>query len=130
MTVFDSQASSTTQDALIDPSFPVVRQGGTLLTDATYYERAMVLGKITASGKLTLLDKDAVDGSQNPHSVLLCSVDASAEDKPGSVARTGRFNENQLIFAAGTTVDDVRNAMEAVQLWPEPSFPSNPPPTP
>ena len=44
-------------------------------------EAGTVLGKITASGKYTILAPSAVDGSQNAAALLGAKTDASAADK-------------------------------------------------
>lgn len=63
-----------------------------------------VVGKITASGKLTQLAPGASDGSENAAGVLLFDVDASAADAPGVIiARHAVCADKALVWPAGIT---------------------------
>jgi len=68
-----------------------------------------VLGEITGTpGTYKLVDKTASDGSQLPK-LLLANADvadsvAATENLSGYIK--GLFDENQIVFAAGTTIDD------------------------
>lgn len=57
------------------------------------------------------LDKTATDGSSAPYGVLLEALDATSAAKTGIAALEGQFNERQLVFAAGTDVEDAREEM-------------------
>ncbi len=76
-----------------------------------------VMGKVTATGELLLLDKDAVDGSENPYGVLLETVDTTSEAKPCTVWIRGSFESATLVFAVGTVVADVWDALRALQIY-------------
>jgi len=69
------------------------------------------------SNKLVVLDKDGEDGSQNPHSVLAQDCDATDAATEALVYTRGEFNADDLIFADGTTVDDVKDAMQQIGLY-------------
>lgn len=56
------------------------RSNATLITGQNLPAMS-VLGKITASGKYTLLAPAAGDGSQNAAAILLAAVDATSADK-------------------------------------------------
>lgn len=61
-----------------------------------------VLGKISASGKYTLHDAAATDGSQNAIAVLFAAVDASDGDKSGVIiARLAEVNGNEITWKSG-----------------------------
>lgn len=63
-----------------------------------------VLGKITASGKHTILDPAASDGSQTAAAVLFAAVNATAADKAAVVtARDSEVAGNALTWPAGIT---------------------------
>lgn len=63
-----------------------------------------VVGKITASGKMTQLAPGATDGSENAAGVLLADVDASAADAPGVIiARHAVCADKGLVWPAGIT---------------------------
>ena len=79
--------------------------------------RGAVLGRITASGKGKLVDKDSVDGSQAVYAVLAESTDATAADKTSPVFLTGEFNENAIIVGAGDTVADHKASARAVGIF-------------
>lgn len=56
------------------------RQKITVVSGAGVLVAGTVLGKITASGKFTQLDQDAVDGSEVAAGVLYDGVDATSAD--------------------------------------------------
>jgi hypothetical protein len=63
-----------------------------------------VVGKITASGKVTQLAPSANDGSENAAGVLVADVDASAADAPGVIiARHAICSDKGLVWPAGIT---------------------------
>ncbi|MCB1890374.1 MAG: head decoration protein [Rhodocyclaceae bacterium] len=65
-----------------------------------------VLGKITASGKMTAYSNVAADGSQTAVGILYDAVDASAADAPGvMIARHAEVISAELVGldAAGET---------------------------
>ncbi|MBX6382086.1 MAG: head decoration protein [Microbispora sp.] len=65
--------------------------------------RGAVLGRITASGKLTLSTSAANDGSETPYAILAEDTDASGGDKTCTVYVAGEFNANALTFGTGHT---------------------------
>lgn len=69
------------------------------------------------SGKFNLVDKTAVDGSQNPVAILKEAVDATAADASGIGAETGEFNINAISLAAGTVAADVIDALAARNIY-------------
>lgn len=62
--------------------------------------RGAVLGRITASGKLTLSNNGASDGSQVPVAILAYDVDASGGDAVCQVYVSGEFNSDALTWHA------------------------------
>lgn len=61
--------------------------------------------------------KAATDGSSVPYAVLLEDLDATSVVKVGAAAIKGEFNERQLVFASGTDIEDLRDAMRDVGLY-------------
>lgn len=57
------------------------REQGTLITGAGVVKSGTVLGRITATGKLTTRTIAAADGSQNPVGLLLFTTDATSADQ-------------------------------------------------
>jgi hypothetical protein len=69
-----------------------------------------VLGRITASGKLTNYTPGAVDGSQIAAAVLIQPTDASAADAKGAVIDwTALFAYNKLTWGAAVTTQAHKN---------------------
>jgi hypothetical protein len=64
-----------------------------------------VVGKITASGKHTILAPAASDGSQTPVGIMLQDCDASAADRTDGLlmARTAIFKDSAVIWPSGIT---------------------------
>ena len=63
-----------------------------------------VVGKITASGKMTILAPAASDGSQTPAGIMIQDCDASAADAAGlMLARASIFKDAAVIWPAGIT---------------------------
>lgn len=82
------------------------RETVTLLA-GTAYGAGSVLGKITASGKYTLYDNAAADGSQAAAGVLFAAVDATAADAPGVVhVRICEVIGSRLTYKAGASGGD------------------------
>lgn len=76
------------------------RDTGTLITGQNLVAGS-VLGKITASGKYTMVAPGAGDGSQTAAAVLVDNVNASAADKVVAVlTRDCELNQSELNFAA------------------------------
>ena len=80
------------------------------------YQRGAVLGKITASGKLTLSTGAANDGSQTAYAVLAKDCDASAGDAIGLVYVSGRFTAQALKLGAGQTVANVTEQLRNLSI--------------
>jgi hypothetical protein len=84
-------------DGLINGPFPVVTLPGTLITGQNL-KRGAPLGRITASGKFTLSDPAAVDGSEVPIAVLAEDTDASSADVVTPLYFSGQFDPNFMDF--------------------------------
>jgi hypothetical protein len=65
--------------------------------------------------------KALTNGASAPYAVLLEDVDATSAAKPGAAALEGQFNQRSLIFASGTDIEDMRDAMRDVGLIAEQS---------
>jgi hypothetical protein len=74
-----------------------------------------VLGKITASGKYTLHNNAATDGSEIASAILRNSTDASTADKPCTVVtRLAEVAGAKLIFKTGITAPNKAAAITAL----------------
>ncbi len=117
---FDSVSTAKTRDDLFAGTYPVVEEGGTLLT-GTDYPRGAVLGLVTASSKYIICDTAAVDGSEDAVAILLDDVDATGGDKVGPLALSGEFQEDFLTLGGATTAADVKVALRALNIYLKPS---------
>lgn len=67
-----------------------------------------VMGRIAATGKVVLLDKDASDGSQFPVGINTEEVTIGAGDEANlSLCVAGEVDANGLVFVTGTTLATV-----------------------
>ena len=82
---------------------PVNATSATVLSGEGVLARGSVLGRVTASGKLKLVDSSENDGSQNPYAVLAEAVDATNADAKAAVYLTGEFNKDALVFGGTDT---------------------------
>lgn len=76
-----------------------------------------VVGRITASGKVTAWTTGAADGSQNAIGVLTAAVNATAGDAPGVIiARHAEIvTAPHLVFAGAPTDPQKATAMAAMR---------------
>jgi len=103
MTIANSEVVTSTEDNLIANSVPAIAtDDGTLITGQNLV-RGAVLGRITASNKLTLADDTAVNGSETPMGILVHDIDASAADKGCQVYVAGSFHNDELTWDASFT---------------------------
>jgi len=84
----------------------IVKSGQTLKVGS-------VVGMITASQKLVLLDNAAGDGSEKPFAVLVHGVNTTAGDDEISVLvkSTRRLNGRALVFGGTATMVTMREAL-------------------
>ena len=74
-----------------------------------------VLGKITASGKYTLHNNAASDGSEVACAILYNTTDATADDADTTVlTRLAEVSEAKLIFKAGISAPNKAEAITAL----------------
>jgi hypothetical protein len=72
---------------------------------------------VAGSEKAKLVDKTAVDGSENIYAILAEDVDATDGAKPAPIYITGEFNQSAIILADDTTVADVKTAARALGIF-------------
>jgi len=75
------------------------------IIDTGVLAKYTVLGKITATGKLVILNPAAVDGSQVAYGILTQAVDATAADVRAGVYVGGFFNDAALVWPVHTSLD-------------------------
>jgi len=98
----------------------IVTQPETILTGQDVVE-GTVMGKITASGKLVIVNSANSDGSENPYAIMAQDTDASAADVVAITYHAGQFNENELVFGGTDTIVTHRTAMRLLAMHAKPS---------
>ena len=78
--------------------------------------RGAILGRVTATGVLTLSVETATDGSQVPVGALAHDIDASAGAEGCQYVRGGWLNEHVVNFDASWTVDTLNAAFDGTPL--------------
>lgn len=106
-------------DNLVAGLTQLVSETGTLLA-GQFLPRGAVLGRLTASGKLTLSLAAASDGSQAPYGVLYDAYDSTAGDMLCGVYVKGEFNPNAMTFGAGHTAASVRAVLRGLGIYLKP----------
>jgi len=97
--------------------------GGDIVTDSGVLiagqnlTRGALLGKITASGKLTLSVDTATDGSEAPYAVLNEDVDATAGDTVCSVLLGGEVNSNVMTFGGAHTAESTKDGLRSLSIF-------------
>lgn len=90
----------------------ISREEVTIATAAGALKAGTVLGIITASGKYTVYDNDATDGSQTAAGVLFADCDASGGDKKATIVR--RYAEvfsDRLVWASSVLTGEKAPAL-------------------
>lgn len=89
-----------------------ITDGGVLIAGQNL-SRGALLGKITASGKLTLSLSASTDGSEVPYAILNGDVDATSADTRCPIILSGEVNVKSVTFGTGhteaSTKDGLRN---------------------
>lgn len=102
--------------SLIASDHPRITRLATIAKGAALPAGAM-LGRITATKKLTLSTAAANDGSQVPYAILAEPVDPAAADIQAAVYFTGDFNAGALLLGAGHTADSIRDGLRAAGIF-------------
>lgn len=96
-------------------SFPVETEIDTLVTQAGALAIYTLVARNDTTGKITVCNPAAVDGTQKPIGFLASNVAQSNSDQPVSVVKTGVFNPNVIVYDDSTTgfadLDEVRAAL-------------------
>jgi hypothetical protein len=122
MPQYPYQTSNTyTPDRLIAGLTQIVTENCVLLSGQNL-KRGTVVGKITASGKVTISASASSDGSQVPYGILLDDYDATAADLGGcGVMVKGEVNDNAIILGTGHTILTVHDALRDGGIFLKPS---------
>ena len=110
-------SESTTYDNLI-----VGDQRRTVNVPATIKQgqvivRGQLLGKITASGKLTEAVAGHNDGTQTPYAIAAENVDATTGDVLTTVYTEGEFNADAVVYSYTSTKADWKAAAQATGIY-------------
>lgn len=113
-TTFPSVASVTTETFTPFQAYagdhPVTTQVATIASGAGALVYLQVLGKITASGKLTVHNPAAADGSQVAVALAAGPFDATSADVTCPVITEGVFSTQAVTFHASVTTDAAKLA--------------------
>lgn len=105
-----------TEEELITGPGPSNAYPEVLLDQNAVLPAYSVVGRITASGKVTLSDPAAVDGSQNAIGITCAEAPDVGADQKISIYRDGCFNPARLNYHAGYNTDEKKRlAFEAKQ---------------
>ena len=103
---------------------PVTEGRGTVVSGQNVL-RGALLGRITASGKLTLSLAASSDGSEVPAAILANDTNATSGDKTNALIYTaGEFNERKVIFGTGHTAASTRDALRQIGIHLKDSVPA------
>lgn len=98
------------KEVLAGYSPPPRIEGVTVVSGAGVVPAGSILGRITASGKYTIFDDTAVDGSQVPVGVLRAEVDATSADRPGELIVSGLLKSDQIVEPVNGTIAEAVTA--------------------
>lgn len=106
-------ASSETESISADPGLivgdaDIENKLVTLLSGEGVFADYSVVGKITASGKYSLCDIGAADGSEVPSGILVYGGDATAADVDVQMYTMGVFNSEKLVWHASFNTDALK----------------------
>lgn len=79
--------------------------------------RGALLGKITASGKLTLSLSASTDGSEVPYAILNEATDATAADKVCPIILSGEVNDGSVTFGTGHTAASTKDGLRSEGIF-------------
>ncbi|RJF81123.1 head decoration protein [Azospirillum cavernae] len=105
-----------TPQTLFSGSFPVHSEPRRIAAGQTLAALS-VLGRVTATGALTLSVQAATDGSEKPVAILLAATDTNAGATDAPVYLAGCFNPALLVYGAGHDADSVKAALLGSPLF-------------
>lgn len=109
MIASSSQETYSPDNLVAGSGMSIATRSGTLITGQSL-ARGAVVGRITASGKLTECDPGASDGSQVAIGILVHDTDASAADKVCQIYVAGEFHIDEMTWHAGFSTDLLKTA--------------------
>lgn len=95
-------------DNLIAGDKPSAKAVPIVLTDGEVVVRGTVLGRVTANGKYLVSLNAAVDGSEVARAIAAEPKSPSGADSEILAYVEGVFNQDELVFGAGQTVDNTK----------------------
>lgn len=110
------------ENLFVGSVYPVVTEKATIVSGAGSLARGTVLGLVTASGKLNIVNSTKSDGTQTVYAVLDEAVDATSADKVTSVYLTGEFNQAKLVFGGTDTYATHKVSARKIGLFFKPAI--------
>lgn len=93
-----------------------ITDGGVLIAGQNL-ERGALLGKITASGKLTLSLSASTDGSEVPFAILNETTDATSADVRCPIILGGQVNSGSIVFGADHTAASTKDGLRDLGIY-------------
>jgi hypothetical protein len=109
--------ATVTPESLFTGDHGPVMRPGTVAANQDL-EAYSVLGIVTETGQFALVDKDAEDGSQTAKAILPVALDTTEGAASTDLVRHGEVDEDLLVFAEGTDIDDCREQLIAAGIYP------------
>ena len=94
----------------------IITDGGVLVSGQNL-TRGALLGKVTATGKLTLSLSASTDGSETPYAVLNGDTDATGGDKACPIILSGEINAGSVAFGTGHTADSTKDGLRGLGIF-------------
>lgn len=106
----ESSVETHVEDNLVAGSTPPIATNDATLITGQNLVRGAVVGRITASGKITECDNTAVDGSDVPIGIMVHAIDATAADKNAQIYVAGAFRKSEISWHASFNLDPEKDA--------------------
>lgn len=113
----DYSQHSTSYDEIDTGQIPLVSEPIVVASGQGELPRGSVLGKVAATGKFTLSEADAEDGSENPICVLATAVISGVSDVKSAGYVMGQFIFEALTVGNGHDLASLRAAWACSPLF-------------
>ncbi|MEE8128183.1 head decoration protein [Candidatus Vondammii sp. HM_W22] len=103
--IAESNVETVVYDNLIAGSVPQIATDDETLITGQNLSRGALVGRITASGKITECDNAALNGSDVPLGIMVHPVNATTADKTCQIYVAGAFHSDELTWHASFDTD-------------------------
>lgn len=105
-----------TQDGLIAGDH-ILETDVETLENPSNLSRGAVLGKVTATSRVKLVDGQASDGSQNPRFILTAAISTTGSPVSVGIYKSGDFNDSKISLGGTTVAADVKVALRNLAIY-------------